>query len=130
MFNTIINSPYVIGAALSMIHLIHRGLTGTFAMVMGTILPLAFIAFYTYFTKRSFTKNFKYLAILTTFIVGFVLQELLFGAISKAFKNFGNFHPGAVIITVTLTVLVGCLINYLYLTFGNKLGLWLLKKNK
>lgn len=130
MLNTIINSPYVIGAALSLIHLIQRGFTSTFAIVMGPILPLAFIAFYTYFTKQSFTKNFKYLAILTSFIVGFASQELLFGAITQAFKNFGSFHPGAVIITVTLMVLVGCLINYLYLTFGNKLGLWMLKKNK
>lgn len=131
MLNKIINSPYVLGATLSLIQLMHQRLfTGTIATVIGLLLPLTLIAAYSYFTKQVFTKNFKYLTILAQFIIGLGIEELLFGGFSTAVKNFGDAHPAAAIITITLTILVGCLINYLYLTYGNKLGLWVLKKNK
>lgn len=130
MLNKIINSPYTLAATLSLIQLVHRFITGNIATMLGLILPLTIIAFYSYFTKKVFTKNFKYLAILAQFIIGLGIEELLFGGFSTALKNFGSAHPAATIITVTLTILAGCLINYLFLTYSNKLGLWILKKTK
>jgi hypothetical protein len=124
------NSPYTLGAALSAIHFSHRLFTGNLAIILGIILPLTLIASYSYFTKNVFSKNFKYLTILTNFIIGLGIEELLFGGFSAALKNFGDAHPAATIITITLTVLAGCGLNYFYLTCGNKLGLWLLKKAK
>lgn len=130
MFNKIINTPYVLGAALSTINMIRHVYPGNFATAASILLPLILITAYSYFTKQIFTKNFKYLSILAQFIIGLGLEELLFGGVSTALKGFSAVHPASVIITFTLTILVGCLVNYLYLTYANKLGLWLLKKNK
>lgn len=130
MLNKIMNSPYVLGALLTAIHLVFRAYTGTFATILGSICPLLFIALYTYLTQLNFSKNFKYLTMLTTFITGIAIDQLLFGKISNALSEMGQAHPAALIITLTLVVLVGCGINYLYLFLGNQLGLWLLKKNK
>lgn len=130
MLNKIINSPYALGATLSLIQLVHRLFTGNIATVLGLILPLTIIATYSYLTQQVFTKNFKYLTILAKFIIGLGIEELLFGGFSAALKNFGDAHPAATIITITLAVLVVCGLNYFYLTCGNKLGLWILKKTK
>jgi hypothetical protein len=130
MLNKIINAPYTLAATLSLIQLVHRFITGNIATVLGLILPLTIITFYSYFTNRVFTKKFKYLTILAQFIIGLGIEEILFGGFSRALKSFGEAHPAAAIITITFTVLVGCAINYLYLTYGNKLGLWIVKKTK
>lgn len=129
MLNKIITSPYTLGIALSGIQMLHRLYTSNIAL-LGIILPLTLIAAYSYVTKKIFTKNFKYLAILTQFIIGLGIEELLFGGFSTALKNFGSFNPGLTIITVTLTILIGCAVNYLFLTYGNKLGLLIAKKTK
>lgn len=132
MFNKIINSPFTLGTVLTLIHIAHRSFTGNIATTLGIILPLAIIVLYTYFTQKVFTKNFKYLTILTELIVGLGLAELFCGTVSNALRAGSSepIHPGAALIGMTLVLLGTSLVNYLYLTFANKLGLWILKKIK
>lgn len=130
MFNKIMNSPYVLGLLLSLFHLAYRGYTGTVAAVISVILILLLIALYTSITQFTFSKNFKYLTVLSTLIAGFTFDAIFFGKMADALSNTPGVHPGAAIIVITLTILVASGLNYAYLTYGNKLGLWILKKTK
>jgi hypothetical protein len=132
MFNKIMNSPFVLGLLLSVFHIAYSGYTGAVATVISIILTFLLIALYTCVTQFTFSKNFKYLTVLSTFIAGFTIDAIFFGKIADVLTNTADegVHPGAAIVIITLTALVVSGLNYFYLTYGNKLGLWIANKTK
>lgn len=130
MFNKIINSPYTLGFLLACINVGLQFITGTSAYVFGLLLPLSVIISYTYLTKEKMSKHFKYLTVLSSFVIALIFRQLIDGGLSHLLKAISEAHPGVAIIAVTATVLVVFLINYLFLTVGNKAGLWIRNKTK
>ncbi len=111
MFNKIINSPYTLGFLLASINVGLQFISGTSAYVFGLVLPLSAIIFYTYLTKEKMSKHFKYLTVLSSFVIALIFRQLIDGGLSHSLKAISEAHTGVAIIAVTATVLVAFLIN-------------------
>lgn len=125
-------SPYALGLGLYLASLIYRFGPGANSILLGLSVPILATAAYTFFiNKELFKRSFKEKAALFQLAFGMIIEELLVQRFSGVFKNMDPaVNIPALIVIMIATILIFWLLNYLFITLGNKLGLYALKKLK
>lgn len=125
-------SPYVLGLGLYLVSLVYRFGTGNFALGLALLVPILATVAYTFFINPELLKrSFKEKAAFFQIIIGVVIEQLFAQHFSTVFKAMDPAIPTAVVIIILIAITVAFwLLNYLLITLGNRLGLYLLKKIK